>query len=260
AILQTIQDFGKWKKADALLLFKPEGSDAIDPAYKDEDGAFTAVSVNTIVYAYNTNLVPSADVPRSALDFLQPRLPVRLIPTDPPEDDAGLAAFTMIVGKYGWDYMDKYMAQKPVFVTSGHATVSNAIASGEKLATFDSTSTTPRLKQAGKPIEPVFSQADPTPVFLVGAAIFKRAPHPNPAKLYLTWYLAKAHQPAPPAYRGRGEPPRSGPFPPGGAGAPPPGPEPLSSYNIDRGYRALVSDEARLTQLRARLRGYIGRR
>jgi hypothetical protein len=27
AIFQTIQDFGKWKKAGALLLFKPEGSD-----------------------------------------------------------------------------------------------------------------------------------------------------------------------------------------------------------------------------------------
>jgi len=103
AILQTIQDFGKWKKADALLLFKPEGSDAIDPAYKDEDGAFTAVRVNTIVYAHNTNLVPSADVPRSALDFLKPRFQGGLITTDPTEDDAGLAAFTAIVGKYGWD-------------------------------------------------------------------------------------------------------------------------------------------------------------
>jgi hypothetical protein len=40
------------------MLFKPEGSETIDPAYKDEDGAFTAVSVNTIVYAYNTTLVP----------------------------------------------------------------------------------------------------------------------------------------------------------------------------------------------------------
>ena len=55
AIFQTIQDFGKWKKAGALLLFKPEGSDTIDAAYKDEDGAFTAVSVNTVVYAYNTS-------------------------------------------------------------------------------------------------------------------------------------------------------------------------------------------------------------
>jgi len=188
AILQTIEDFGKWKKAGALLPFKPEGSDAIDPAYKDEDGAFTAVSINTIVYAYNTNLVPSADAPTSALDFLKSRFQGGLITTDPTQDDAGLAVFTMIVGKYGWDYMDKYMAQKPAFVTSGHAAVSNAIAAGEKLATFDSTSTTPRLKQAGKPIEPVFS------------------------------------------------------------------------YNIDRGYRALVSDEARLTQLRARLRSYIAQR
>ncbi|HEY1288113.1 MAG TPA: hypothetical protein VGF58_07275, partial [Burkholderiales bacterium] len=48
AIFQTIQDFGRWKKAGALLLFKPEGFEAIDPAYKDEDGAFTAVSVNTV--------------------------------------------------------------------------------------------------------------------------------------------------------------------------------------------------------------------
>jgi ABC-type Fe3+ transport system substrate-binding protein len=194
AIFQTIQDFVRWKKAGALLLFKPEGSDAIDPAYKDEDGAFTAVSVNTVVYAYNTARVPAADVPRSALDFLKPLFQGQLISTDPTEDDAGLSVFNLIVEKYGWDYMDKYMAQKPAFVTSGHADVSNAIAAGEKLATFDSTSTTPRLKAQGKPIEPVFSQADATPVFLVGAAIFKDAPHPNAAKLYLTWYLAKEQQ------------------------------------------------------------------
>src|SRR6266852_5164440 len=91
AIFQTIQDFGKWKKSGALLLFKPEGSDLIDPAYKDEDGAFTAVSVNTIVYAYNTRLLPAADVPTSALDFLKSRFQGGLITTDPTEDDAGLA-------------------------------------------------------------------------------------------------------------------------------------------------------------------------
>ena len=103
AILQTIEDFGKWKKAGALLAFKPEGSDAIDPAYKDEDGTFTAVSINTIVYAYNTNLVPPADAPTSALDFLKRRFQGGLITTDPTQDDAGFAVFTMIVGKYGWD-------------------------------------------------------------------------------------------------------------------------------------------------------------
>src|SRR6266568_5010257 len=248
AIFQTIQDFGKWKTSGALLLFKPEGSDLIDPAYKDEDGAFTAVSVNTIVYAYNIKLLPPTDVPKSALDFLKPIFQGQLITTDPSEDDAALAVFNMIVGKYGWSYMDKYMAQKPAFVTTGHAAVSNAIADGEKLATFDSTSTTPRLKQAGKPIEPVFSQADDTPVFLVGGAIFKDAPHSNAAKLYLTWYLAKEQQS------------RSGTFSPRSDVPPPPGLQPLSSYKIDSGFRKLVSDESRAAELRKRFASYIHKR
>ena len=248
AIFQTIQDFAKWKQRGALMLFKPEGSEQIDPAYKDEDGAFTAVSVNTVVYAYNTALVPAADVPRSALDFLKPAFAGKLITTDPSEDDAGLSIFNLIVQKYGWDYMDKYMAQKPAFVASGHQSVSNAIASGEKLATFDSTSTTPRLKAQGKPIEPVFSSVDATPVFLVGAAIFRDAPHPNAAKLYLNWYMAKEQQS------------RSGTFSPRADVPPPPGMQPLSAYNIDSGYRKLVTDEARLTELRKRFAGYIGRR
>jgi ABC-type Fe3+ transport system substrate-binding protein len=247
AIFQTIQDFAKWKKAGALLLFKPEGTDVIDPAYRDEDGAFTAVSVNTVVYAYNTELVPAADVPKSALDFLKPAFAGKLITTDPTEDDAGLSAFNLIVEKYGWDYMDKYMAQKPTFVTTGHAAVSNAIAAGEKLATFDSTSTTPRLKAQGKPIDAVFSQLDATPVFLVGAAIFKDAPHPNAAKLYLNWYMAKEQQS------------RSGTFSPRSDVAPPPGLQPLSAYRIDTGYRKLVTDEARLTELRKRFARYVGR-
>jgi ABC-type Fe3+ transport system substrate-binding protein len=247
AIFQTIQDFAKWKARGALLLFKPEGSEQIDPAYRDEDGAFTAVSVNTVVYAYNTQLVPAADVPKSALDFLKPLFRDKLITTDPTEDDAGLSAFNLIVEKYGWDYMDRYMAQKPAFVTTGHAAVSDPIAAGEKLATFDSTSTTPRLKAEGKPIEPVFSEVDATPVFLVGAAIFKDAPHPNAAKLYLNWFMAKEQQS------------RSGTFSPRSDVPPPDGLKPLSAYKIDSGYRKLVTDEARLTELRKRLGSYVKR-
>jgi len=247
AIFQTIQDFSKWKKAGALMMFKPEGAEVIDPDYKDEDGAFTAVSVNTIVYAYNTKLLPVADIPKSALDFLKPVFQNKLITVDPSEDDAGLAVFNMIVTKYGWSYMDRYMAQKPAFVTTGHQTVSNAIADGDKLATFDSTSTTPRLKAAGKPIEPVFSEADDTPVFLVGAAIFKDAPHPSAAKLYYNWYMAKEQQS------------RSGTFSPRADVPPPPGLKPLSAYRIDRGYRKLVTDEARVADLRKRFASYVGK-
>src|SRR5258708_3790708 len=137
------------------------------------------------------------------------------------------------------------MAQQPAFVTTGHQAVSNAMASGEKLAPSDSTPTTRRLKAEGKPIEPAFSQDDATPVFLVGAAIFKDAPHPNAAKLYLNWYMAKEQQS------------RSGTFSPRSDVAPPPGLQPLSAYRIDTGYRKLVTDEARLMELRKRFGSYV---
>jgi ABC-type Fe3+ transport system substrate-binding protein len=247
AIFQTIQDFVRWKREGALLLFRPQGFDAIDPAFKDEDGAFTTVSVNMVSYAYNTQLLAPSDVPRSALDFLKSPFQGRLITTDPTEDDASLLTFRGIVVKYGWDYMDKYMAQKPAFVTNGHASVSNAVASGAALATFDSTSTTPRLKRDGKPIEAVLSQADATPVFLVAAAIFKDAPHPNAARLFLDWYLAKEQQTRTGTFSARADVP-----PPEGFG-------PLASYKIDSGYREMLSDEGKLGELRKRFAGYVHR-
>jgi len=248
AIFQTIQDFGRWKKAGALMLFKPAGSDKIDPAFKDEDGAFTTVHVNMITYAYNTQLVAAADVPKSALDFLKPMFTEKLITTDPGEDDAGFYVFHAIIEKYGWDYMAKYIAQKPKFVTTGHATVSNAIAAGEMLATFDSTSTTPRLKAQGKPIDLVLSRDDATPLFYVAAAIFNDAPHPNAAKLFLNWYLDPAQQS------------RTGTFSPRSDVAPPSSWQPLSSYRLDTGYRKMLADEARLIELKKRLATYTGHR
>jgi ABC-type Fe3+ transport system substrate-binding protein len=245
-IFQTVQDFVRWKQAGALLLFRPDGYDAIDPAFKDEDGAFTTVSVNMVTYAYNTQGVGAADVPKSAPDFLKPAFRGKLITTDPGDDDAGLMAFHAIVDKYGWDYMAKYMAQQPRFTRNGHAAVSNAVAAGDALATFDSTSTTPRLIAAGKPIQLVLSEADPTPLFLVCGAIFDDAPHPNAAKLFLDWYLAPAQQSRNGAFSARADVP------------PPPGFRPLSTYNLDRSFRALHSDPAQLAELKQRFAGYVG--
>lgn len=245
ARFQTIQDFARWKQQGAMLLFKPDGFDKIDPAFKDDDGAFTPVSINTIGYAYNTELVPAGDVPKSALDFLKPIFKGKLVTGDPTADDASLMAFNTIVSKYGWNYMDSYMANQPTFVTSGHETVSTLIAKGDKTATFDSTSTTRRLVAEGKPIAPVFSQDDDTPVFLSGIGIFKDAPHPNAAKLYLTWFLATEQQA------------RTGTFSPRSDVAPPAGMQPLSAYKIDSSYRKFVSDADRLSELRIRFGTYI---
>ena len=166
----------------------------------------------------------------------------KLITTDPTEDDAALSVFNMIVQKYGWDYMDKYMAQQPALRHHRPRRGVERDRRGREARDLRFHLDHAAAQGAGKPIEPVFSQADATPVFLVGAAIFKDAPHPNAAKLYLTWYLAKEQQS------------RNGTFSPRADVPPPPAWRRSRPTTSTTGYRKLVSDEARLTELRKRLR------
>ena len=71
-IFQTIQDFVGWKKQGVLLNFKPEGFDQIYPEFRDPDGAFVAVAVNPIVYAYNTKALRPDETAEIGARFPQP--------------------------------------------------------------------------------------------------------------------------------------------------------------------------------------------
>ena len=113
AIFQTLQDFVRWKAEDHLLNYKPQGFDAIDSSFKDPDGAFYGTMVIAMRYMVNTEHVSSADVPDSALDFLKPQFRGKAVTPYPADDDATLWLFHNVVQKYGWDWMDKYMLNKP---------------------------------------------------------------------------------------------------------------------------------------------------
>src|SRR6516162_8505685 len=130
AIFQTLQDFVRWKAEDHLLNYKPQGFDAIDPSFKDPDGAFYGTMVIAMPYMVNTEHVSSADVPDSALDFLQPQFRGKAVTPYPADDDATLWLFHHVVQKYGWDWMDKYMLNKPNFI-QGHLGQQRSVASGE---------------------------------------------------------------------------------------------------------------------------------
>src|SRR6187431_3451830 len=116
AFFQTVQDFVAWKKQGKLLPFKPDGFDQVLPNFRDDDGAYMALSANALTYAYNTAAVKPEDAPKSALDFLKPMFAGKMISVYPADDDAALYLFHLIVQKYGWGWMDKYMANKAQFV------------------------------------------------------------------------------------------------------------------------------------------------
>jgi ABC-type Fe3+ transport system substrate-binding protein len=245
-LLQTAQDFVRWKGQGKMLAFKPEGYDAIDKSFKDPDGAFIAWFVGTLSYAYNSKAVKPENAPKSALDFLKAEFRGKLIACYPHDDDATLYLFHTLAQKYGADYIDKYVANQPNWV-QGHLGVSRSVAGGTDLVTPDATtSTVLNLKKAGQPIEFAFSDVDPIPVYYSTAGIFKDAPHPNVAKLYLTWVLAPEQQRRIGTFSSRSDVP------------PPAGLKPLFSYNVTNGYRDFVTDERLLADLRKRFEAAIG--
>src|ERR1019366_4243525 len=112
----------------------------------------------------------------------------------PHDDDATLYLFSVLEEKYGSAFINNYMATKPKFV-QGHAGVIRALTTGKKMLSFDCiTKFALDSKAAGQPIETLFSPVDPTPLFFTGNAIFRRAPHPNAAKLFLAWYVSADQQ------------------------------------------------------------------
>jgi ABC-type Fe3+ transport system substrate-binding protein len=243
---QAVQEFFRWKSEGVLLPFKMEGFDALDPHFRDPDGAFTPINVFAIAPAYNTKLVTGPNIPKSALDFLKPVFHGKLISAYPHDDDATLFAFYTIVKKYGWKYMDDYMAMQPTFI-QGHLGVVRSVDMGESMATFDMMlHHTMEEKNEGKPIDVAFPTDDAMPIWGQLGAIFKGSPHPNAAKLYLQWYMAKEQQSRIGTWSARNDVP------------PPFGLRPILDYNVANDLAEIVSDPKVLSDLRVRFEAYTG--
>jgi len=246
AILQTAADFVRWKREGRLLVFKPDGFEKMDAAFKDADGTFWATMVNVVPYMYNTEKVAAADVPNAATDFLKPQFVGKIVTAYPADDDVTLWVFYHIVQKYGWGYMDKYMAAKPNFI-QGHLGEQRSIGSGQNLVTFDSIlDITSELKRQGQPVDSHLPTTDALPIWPLTGAIFKDAPHPNAAKLFLSWLLAPEQQAKLPTWSPRGDVP------------PPAGYQPILSYQVANDYRAFLTDQTQVDALRKRFEAYSG--
>lgn len=246
AILQTLQDFVRWKSEGRLLTYKPTGFDAIDPSFKDADGAYYGVQVIAVPYMYNTQFVKPADVPNTALDFLKEKFRGKAVTPYPADDDVTLWLFYKVVQKYGWEYMDKYMTNNPNFI-QGHLGQQRSIASGQNWVAIDSIfNTTEPMKKAGQPVDSHFSTVDATPIWPLTAAIFNDAPHPNAAKLFMNFLFEPEQQAL------------TGTWSPRTDLAPPAGYKPIFSYLVTNDYKEFVVNEPRVAELRKRFMQYTG--
>jgi ABC-type Fe3+ transport system substrate-binding protein len=187
AILQTVQDFDRWKKEGALLKYLPIGADRIYATAKDSDGYWTGVFYGGFAAMISKNKLHGAPSTFKATDLAAPQYKDKLIFTYPNDDDAVLFGFKLLVDKYGWDWLKLIAAQSPTLVRG--VPNSSAGVSGAKYLASLATAGDP-----GASAVAIYDNGDPFVSWAQRAAIFKAAAHPEAAKLFLSWLVSEGTQ------------------------------------------------------------------
>jgi hypothetical protein len=81
AILQTTQDFDRWKEQGDLLKYKPVGWDKVFTNAKDKDGYYTGVFYGAFSYLVNTKQLPTTASDFKATALLKPVIPTTTTPS-----------------------------------------------------------------------------------------------------------------------------------------------------------------------------------
>lgn len=244
AILQTTQDFDRWKAAGELLQYRPTGYDQVFANAKDDDGYWIGVFYAAFSPLVATSALPSDPSTFRATDLLTPTFTDKIIATYPNDDDAVLFQYKLTIDRYGWDWLERFVAQKPTFLR-GVPGSSAGIANGPYLATPASAGNVgPRGQQ-------ILSRYDHFTSWAQRAAILRRASHQNTAKLFLSWLLSRQTQKNLIA---------TWTWSPRADVAPPAWLKPLADYRTTdpRAFPAFMRDQAAVDRFRSQVELYVG--
>lgn len=188
--LQTLQDFPRWKAAGVLRPYKPAGFSRVHPAFKDPDGAWTGIFVDAFSTIYHVDAA-GPQPPAVAADLLAPRWKSRIVSTYPTDDDAVLYLYKLIVDKYGWEWLARFVAQDVAWVRGTQEPADRVEAGTAAVALGTDGALAPG---AGVKTRFVVPARDPFMAWGQRAAILAGARHPAAAELYLNWWLSKQTQ------------------------------------------------------------------
>ncbi|PVZ96595.1 hypothetical protein BB558_007487 [Smittium angustum] len=190
---QTLYDVFRWKDEGVLMPFRPPNWDKVYPGLKDPE--LNYICVSNFFFAPNAlkSTVEAGEAPVEDTDFLKPEFKNRIVLTYPQDDDAVLFRFHKLVQEHGWEYVQQLQNQN-VLWTRGTQTPGNLIANG----TVNNGVTFTLYNFAVPPPDAVVIAKIPEKssfsINIVFASIFKDAPHPAAAKLYIAWKLSQEFQ------------------------------------------------------------------
>ncbi|ETN41874.1 uncharacterized protein HMPREF1541_03813 [Cyphellophora europaea CBS 101466] len=211
--LQALHDYPRWKQEGRLLLYKPPNHTNIYPSHKDHDGAYYGAAVWSFgKFLYDNTRLKASELPKSYADLLEPKWKGKLVLTYPNDDDAVNYLFSIVVGRYGWDWLEALNKQDVQWVR-GTATPGYILVEGRdqsktqgnprpKEYLADNASRVLSFTTAGYPMsDSSLSWGNPDPpeqymAWTQTAAIFKSTTRPETAKLFMAFITSQEFQTA----------------------------------------------------------------
>ncbi len=182
-ILPEIKDDKIWYK-------RSMGNQFLDP----EHLAFSFIAVVNTPMARNNKLVGSEEI-KVWEDLLQPRWKDKFIMNDPTTTGAGQSSFAMVGKIKGWDFWRAIVRQNPTVIRDTRLQMEWVAQGKFSLVVSSSSSSAQEFIDAGAPINLIRLREDNFTSSSGGViSIFKIAPHPNAAKLFLNYVLSKEGQ------------------------------------------------------------------
>lgn len=162
-------------------------------AARDPAGFYAVQNVTLLVMAYNTKQVPTEQAPKAYDDLLARRWQAKLVKLSPAGSGDGLLSTFLLNREMGWSFWER-LAQMQVLQVESGADAPAKLANGDRLAMVDGTEQAAvRLRAAGAPIAIVHAK-EGTPIAPSGTSVFKEAPHPNAARLFMDWLMGREAQ------------------------------------------------------------------
>jgi iron(III) transport system substrate-binding protein len=181
--------FVTWKKEGILEPYIPAELMKWPADQRDPDGTYASVRYTLMPIGVNTDLVKPADMPKSFADILEPKWTGKIVKAHPSYSGGIVTSTFQTVKAIGWGYFEKLGKQKVLQVQSA-TEPPKKLALGERAISADGLEYVHiLLKEKGAPIALVYP-SEGTPFIPGCEAIAKNAPHPNAAKLFMSYMVS----------------------------------------------------------------------
>ena len=160
--------------------------------YKDKEGRWTTVFISEWAFGYNTNLVDRKRVPKTYLDLLDPYWKGK-ITLDPLPNNFIRGSIKAFGKDKAQDFFSRLVETQNIQFRRGRTLQTQLLAAGEIACSPElRLSLLKQLKEKGAPVDYHF--AYPFVVTLAATGIFKQAPHPHTAALFVDYWLSREGQ------------------------------------------------------------------